>query len=410
MEEIVTTQYQSLDPPDDSVPGEQKVSAQPPVADYGSDPQTPAAEQSDTPGAAQPVKTKKPLFSVGKSIKSEVVMAFSRQLSSFLEAGISVLDGLEIVAQQTASPQMRIVINDVRASIQRGTSFAAAIDAHPDVFPAFYRAMLTSAEYTGDLDSVLQQLSEYLERDIAAKRQVKSALTYPIIVLVVAFAAMIVMSVFVLPKFTGLYSSLGAQLPLPTRMLIGFTNFMTSYWLLVIGVIAVFITIAAAILGGTRGKSRRDTLAMKLPVIGNLFQLISLERFCRVLSSLSTAGVPLPIAIGLSADSTNNTLFKTSMLTVREALVRGGGLYEPMAETGLFPIAARQMIQVGERTGMLGNQLGKAASYYEREVTFTMKKATELFQPAVILLVAAVVGFIAVAQVAAMYSIFGQIK
>jgi type IV pilus assembly protein PilC len=149
---------------------------------------------------------------------------------------------------------------------------------------------------------------------------------------------------------------------------------------------------------------------MKLPVIGNLFQLISLERFCRVLSSLSTAGVPLPIAIGLSADSTNNTLFKTSMLTVREALVRGGGLYEPMAETGLFPIAARQMIQVGERTGMLGNQLGKAASYYEREVTFTMKKATELFQPAVILLVAAVVGFIAVAQVAAMYSIFGQIK
>jgi type IV pilus assembly protein PilC len=410
MEEIVTTNYQSLDPPDDSSTGEQEPSARPVPVDYSSDPGNPDVEQPDAVGSADLVKTKKPLFSIGKSIKAEVVMAFSRQLSSFLEAGISVLDGLEIVAQQTASPQMRIVINDVRASIQRGTSFAAAIDAHPDVFPAFYRAMLTSAEYTGDLDSVLQQLSEYLERDIAAKRQVKSALTYPIIVLVVAFAAMIVMSVFVLPKFTGLYSSLGAQLPLPTRMLIGFTNFMTSYWLLVIGVIAVFIIVAAAILGGARGKSRRDSLAMKLPVIGNLFQLISLERFCRVLASLSTAGVPLPVAIGLSADSTNNTLFKTSMVTVREALVRGGGLYEPMAETGLFPIAARQMIQVGERTGMLGNQLGKAASYYEREVTFTMKKATELFQPAVILLVASVVGFIAVAQVAAMYSIFGQIK
>jgi type IV pilus assembly protein PilC len=129
-----------------------------------------------------------------------------------------------------------------------------------------------------------------------------------------------------------------------------------------------------------------------------------------VLSSLSSAGVPLPVAIGLSADSTNNTLFQTNMVTVREALVRGGGLYEPMAETGLFPIAARQMIQVGERTGMLGNQLSKAASYYEREVKFNMKRATELFQPAVILLVAAVVGFIAVAQVSAMYSIFGQVK
>ena len=403
----MTVHYQSLDPLDDSAAGaRQELQARPAVADS----RTFEAEQPVPVGSAQPVKAKKALFSIGKTIKSDVVMAFSRQLSSFLEAGISVLDALEIVAQQTASPQMRIVINEIRSSIHRGTSFAAAVDAHPDVFPAFYRAMLTSAEYTGNLDTVLSQLSTYLERDIAAKRQVKSALTYPIIVIVVAFAATIVMSVFVLPKFTSLYASLGAKLPLPTRMLIGFTNFMTSYWLYVLGVIAFAIILASAVLAGARGKSRRDSLAMKLPVIGNLFQLISLERFCRVLSSLSAAGVPLPVAIGLSADSTNNTLFKTSMVTVREALVRGGGLYEPMAETGLFPIAARQMIQVGERTGMLGNQLGKAASYYEREVTFTMKKATELFQPAVILVVASVVGFIAVAQVSAMYSIFGQVK
>lgn len=403
---IVPSHHQSLDPPDESEAGNQPL--QPRLAVTAAP--TPEADQLDAGRAAQPVKTKKPLFSIGKNIKSDVVMAFSRQLSSFLEAGIPVLDALEIVAQQSGSPPMRIVINDVRASIHRGTSFAAAVDAHPNVFPAFYRAMLTSAEYTGNLDSVLSQLSEYLERDIAAKRQVKSALTYPIVVLVVAFAAMIVMSVFVLPKFTGLYASLGAELPLPTRMLIGFTNFMTSYWLLVLGAMALGLLAAFSIIGGKRGKGRRDSLAMKLPVIGNLFQLISLERFCRVLSSLSSAGVPLPVAIGLSADSTNNTLFKTNMVTVREALVRGGGLYEPMAETGLFPIAARQMIQVGERTGMLGNQLGKAASYYEREVKFNMKRATELFQPAVILLVAAVVGFIAIAQVSAMYSIFGQVK
>ena len=403
---IVPSHHQSLDPPDESGAGKQQSPARPAVAAAP----THEADQLDAGGAAQPVKTKKPLFSIGKNIKSDVVMAFSRQLSSFLEAGIPVLDALEIVAQQTGSQPMRIVINDVRSSIHRGTSFAAAVDAHPEVFPAFYRAMLTSAEYTGNLDLVLSQLSEYLERDIAAKRQVKSALTYPIVVLVVAFAAMIVMSVFVLPKFTGLYASLGAKLPLPTRMLIGFTNFMTSYWLLVLGAMALGVVAAFAIIGGKRGKGRRDELVMKLPVIGTLFQLISLERFCRVLSSLSSAGVPLPVAIGLSADSTNNTLFQTNMVTVREALVRGGGLYEPMAETGLFPIAARQMIQVGERTGMLGNQLGKAASYYEREVKFNMKRATELFQPAVILLVAAVVGFIAVAQVSAMYSIFGQVK
>jgi type IV pilus assembly protein PilC len=305
---------------------------------------------------------------------------------------------------------MRTVIIDVRTSIQRGTSFSEAIDAHPLVFPAFYRAMLTSAEYTGALDDVLDQLAAYLERDITSRRQVKSALTYPVMVLVVAIAAMIVMSLFVLPKFTGLYKSLGASLPLPTRMLMGFTNFMQSSWLYVLGVMAMSVVVLVAVVGGSRGKSRRDILTMRLPIIGNLFQLISLERFCRVLSSLSTAGVPLPAAIGLSADSTNNSLFENKMVAVRQALMRGGGLYEPMVETGLFPIAARQMIQVGERTGMLGHQLGKAASYYEREVTFSMKKATQMFEPIIILVVGLIVGFIAVAQIAAMYSIFGQVK
>ena len=378
------------------------------MTDLGSDVIT--ADPAEVVKPLTIAKVKKPLFSIGKTIKPVVVMAFSRQLSSFLEAGIPLLDALDIVAQQTASPAMRVVITDIRSSIQRGTSFSEAVDVHPLIFPAFYRAMLTSAEYTGSLDDVLAQLAAYLERDITAKRQVKSALTYPIMVLVVATAAMIVMSLFVLPKFTGLYKSLGATLPLPTRMLMGFTNFMQSYWLYVLGAMALTVVVLFAVLGGARGKDRRDIVTMKLPVIGNLYQLISLERFCRVLSSLSTAGVPLPAAIGLSADSTNNSLFKNKMVAVREVLVRGGGLYEPMAETGLFPIAARQMIQVGERTGMLGNQLGKAASYYEREVTFSMKKATQMFEPIIIVCVGLVVGFIAVAQIAAMYSIFGQVK
>jgi type IV pilus assembly protein PilC len=355
-------------------------------------------------------KTRKPLFSIGKTIRPPVVMAFSRQLSSFLEAGIPVLDALTIVSQQTSSPLMRTVIDDVGASIHRGASFVDAVNAHPEVFPAYYRAMLASAEYTGDLDNVLAQLSTYMERDIAARRQIKSALTYPILVLIVAVAAMIVMSVFVLPKFSGLYRNLGARLPLPTRMLMGFTDFMQNDWPFILLTVAVAVIAFALVIGGARGKQRRDALTMRLPVIGNLYHLISLERFCRVLSSLSLAGVPLPVAIGLSADSTNNSMFRNRMVAVRETLVRGGGLYEPMSETGLFPIAARQMIQVGERTGMLGNQLGKAASYYEREVGFSMKKATDLFEPFVIIFVALIVGFVAVAQIAAMYSIFGQIK
>jgi type IV pilus assembly protein PilC len=311
---------------------------------------------------------------------------------------------------ETASPVMRGVINDIRLSIQRGSSFVGAVEAHPNVFPAYYRAMLVSAEYTGHLDDVLSLLAGYIERDITARRQIKSAMTYPIMVLSVAVLAMIAMSVFVLPKFSGLYRSLGASLPLPTRMLLGFTDFVTAYWPMILGSFAGLVVMLMAIIGGDRGKVRRDKVTMRLPLIGHLFHLISLERFCRVLSALSTAGAPLPDAITVSAASTNNSIFETRLSVVRDTLIRGGGLYEPIVASGIFPIAARQMIQVGEKTGSLGDQLSRAANYYEREVGFKMKKATEMFEPMVILVVGLIVGFVAIAQVAAMYSIFGQVK
>jgi type IV pilus assembly protein PilC len=218
------------------------------------------------------------------------------------------------------------------------------------------------------------------------------------------------MAVFVLPKFTMLYRSLGAKLPLPTRLLIAFTDFMSKAWPMLFGVVLITVVGLAVFLGGRRGKTRRDAVLMKLPLVGRLFHMISLERFCRVLSALATAGVPLPEAIGVSADSTNNSLFRRRMADVRDTLIRGGGVAEPMVETGLFPLAAKQMIQVGEKTGSLGRQMNKAASYYEREVGFTMKRATELFEPMVILAVGLIVGFVAIAQVSAMYSIFGKVR
>ncbi len=349
-------------------------------------------------------------FSIGQSVKGDVLMAFSRQMASFLEAGIPVLESLEIVGEETSSEPMRTVIAEIKESIQRGLSFADAVAVHPKVFPSFYRAMLVSAEYTGRLDSVLNQLAAYLERDLGARRQVKSALTYPIIVLCVAVVAMIVMSVFVLPKFSGLYRSLGAKLPLPTRMLLGITDFLTTGWPILLGVVG-FVWLATYVLfGGARGKPRRDRMTMRVPVIGNLFHLISLERFCRVLAALATAGVPLPDAIDVSADSTDNSIFITKLAVVRDVLIRGGGLSAPIIDSGIFPVAARQMIRVGERTGALGQQLSKASNYYEREVTFQLKRATDMFEPMVILLVGLIVGFVAVAQVAAMYSIFSQVK
>ena len=364
-------------------------------------------------GSSSGVATGAPLKwyqrSVGRTVSSDLVAVFSRQLASFIEAGISIVEALEIVAEESSSEVMAKVVREIRESIQRGGSFSDAVGAHPLIFPGYYRAMIRSAEYTGRVDDVLNQLATYLERDILAKRQVKSALTYPTMVLVVAIAAMIVMAIFVLPKFAGMYRSLGADLPLPTRMLLGLTDFLTASWYFLLASVGGVVLLGSLVFGGDRGKPRRDRLAMRLPVVGPLFHMISVERFCRVLAALANAGVPLPEAIEMSALSTNNTVFMRRLESVRDALLRGGGLSAPMVETGIFPVAARQMIRVGERTGTLGRQLSKAAGYYEREVGFKMKRATDLFQPAVILFVGALVGFVAIAQVAAMYSVFSQV-
>ncbi len=314
------------------------------------------------------------------------------------------------MGEESGDAEMRKVVLQMHATLQRGGSFSEAVAAHPSVFPPYYRAMVRSAEFTGKLDAVLEQLAVYLDRDLTAKREVRSALTYPTVVLVVTMIALVVMSVFVLPKFAGLYRSLGADLPLPTRILLSSTDFFTGNIALLFAGLLVAIGTASALIGGVGNKQRRDRFMMWLPVVGHLFHLISLERFCRVLSALAKAGVPLPDAIEMSAASTNNTVFVERLGTVRETLIRGGGLSGPVAETELFPTAARQMIRVGEKTGTLAVQLAKAASYYEREVAFHMKKATELFQPAVIMFVGGLVGFVAVAQVSAMYSIFGQVQ
>lgn len=346
-----------------------------------------------------------------QSVPAEVLIVFSRQLGSFLEAGISVIEALDIVGEETTSERMRDVIADMRETVLRGGSFSDAVDAHPTLFPGWYRAMVRSAGFTGRLDEVLAQLAAYLERDQEARRQVKSALTYPTFVLIIAIAAMIVMSIFVLPKFSAMYDKLGAELPLPTRILLGWTGFVQTAWPFLLAIGAAGALFLAIWFGGEgTGKRRRDQLAMRAPVVGTIYHLICVERFSRVLAALTAAGVPLPDGIEMSARSTNNTIFFDRMAEVREALLRGEGIVRPLTDTELIPTAALQMIRVGERTGMLAVQLGKAAAFFEREVAFRIKKATSLFQPTVIMFVGLLIGFVAIAQVSAMYSIFGRVN
>lgn len=349
-------------------------------------------------------------YHVGRSVSLEVLLSFTQQLSSFVEAGIPMVEALDIALGETEDATMKATIIDIRGSVERGSSFADAVSKHTRVFPAFYRAMLRSADFTGNLNEVLNQAGVYLERDIAARKQVKSALTYPIVVVCVAVIAVILMAAFVLPRFASLYKSVDARLPLPTRMLLSITDFFNSYWWLIFLGLAAFGGIVYAVLGGRANKARRDRLFWNLPGFGNLVRAVAVERFCRVLAALTRAGVPLTESLEVAADSTNSHVFATRMSGVREAIVRGSGLSESIRKTGLFPNTAQQMIDVGERTGALSGQLGRAATYYERDVSQRIKRLTDLFEPTVILFIGLVVGFVAIAQVSAMYSVFNQIK
>ena len=362
--------------------------------------------------AAGPTKKKwhQQEFFIGKAVKPEIVMNFSRQASSFLKAGIPILEALSILGEESTSKKMIEVLAQIGQSLRSGGGFADAVAQHPKVFPGYFIQMVHSAELTGNLPEVLDQLSGYIERDVEARRQVKSALTYPTFVLGLAVVAVVVFGAFVLPKFKGLYSSLGAKLPLPTRMLLAFTDFMQHSWYFVLAGFGLLVLAGYGALGGEKGKQRRDKFALRMPVLGSLFNLIAVERFCRVLAALASAGVSLPEAVEVAGDSTNNRVFQSKLRDARQSMVRGAGLSGPLTDTGLFPPAARQMIRVGESTGSLDIQLASAAQFYSRELTYRLKKATDLFEPIVIVGVGFVVGFVAVAQISAMYSIFKQVK
>jgi type IV pilus assembly protein PilC len=235
-------------------------------------------------------------------------------------------------------------------------------------------------------------------------------MVYPGIVLVMSIVVVFVLAVFVLPRFVTFFNSLNAKLPLPTRMMLAMSSFVSTWWwalfLLLIGVVAGFI----ATLRSPKGRAKLDALALRVPVLGDLVQAAVLERICRVLSSMVKAGVDLPRALTVTADSTNNAVYHDALERIREQMMEGKGLAGPLAETGLFPGAARQMFRVGEETGTLDQQLQVAAEYYSRDLDEKVKRFTSLFEPAVIIFMGVVVGFVAVALISAMYGIYSQVK
>jgi type IV pilus assembly protein PilC len=345
-----------------------------------------------------------------KKVKKRELMHLCRQLAVFLRSGVSVIEALHVLSVETKDKVLKSALDGMRTSLEGGARFSEAASEHSELFPGYSVEILRSAELTGNLDEVLDQLADYLERELETSQKVKSALAYPIIVVGLAIAVTIVLVVYVLPKFKTFFASLNAKLPLPTRMLLAVANWIGA-WGLKVGALLVALVVAGLILRRTaKGKELVDKVILNVPIIGGLIHTAIIERFCRLLSSMTTAGVALPEAIAVTTAATNNTIFRRGLTEARAAMMRGEGLAGPLAATGLFPGAACQMFRVGESTGNLDDQLHAAANYLDRDLEYRLKRFTTLIEPAMIIAVGVIVGFVAIALVSAMYGIFHQVK
>ncbi|HEY3724763.1 MAG TPA: type II secretion system F family protein [Acidimicrobiia bacterium] len=345
-----------------------------------------------------------------QKVKRQEIMHFSRQISAFVRAGIPIVDAIQTVREGTDNDRFRDVLQDVAEQIQSGVPFSEALARHADVFPNYYIGILRSAEITGQLDIVLDQLSTYLERDLESRAKLKSALTYPAIVLVMSVVTVLILVGFVLPRFTGFFKEFHAKLPLPTQLLLDFSDFTQQWWWAILGGFALVFGSVYLFLRTERGQLTKDRLFLRLPLAGSVVQYAVIERFCRIISAMMKAGVPLPEAMQAAIEGANNKVFELALIKAREAMLEGEGLAAPITQTGLFPHAAVQMIRVGEDTGTLDAQLDSSANYYARELDYKLKKVTSLAEPAIIIFMGVVVGFVAVALVSAMYGVFSAQK
>jgi type IV pilus assembly protein PilC len=345
-----------------------------------------------------------------KKVPRKDVMNFTRQLAVFIRSGIPIMEALEVIVEETQSKLLRAILLEMVDDLRAGDTFAAAASGHPEAFPRFYVGILESAELTGNLDGVLNQLADYIDRDTKARGRISAALVYPAVVSVMAVVTVIVLGAFVLPRFVVFFKSLHAKLPLATRMLLNASGFFSKWWYIIFAVIIALVAGFISMRRSTKGRRTLDKILLKLPVVGDLTQTAILERVCRVLSSMLRAGVDLPRSMTITADSSNNAVYREALYAIRDEMMEGQGLAGPIARTGLFPGAARQMFRVGEETGSLDQQLEVAAAYYNRELETKLERATSLFEPAIIIVMGIVVGFVAVALISAMYGIYNQVK
>ena len=344
-------------------------------------------------------KMKKRRLSGGRSISQKDIAIFTRQLSTMMRAGVPLIQSFDIVGRGSTNPKMTRLLNDIRSDVETGTSLSAAFRKHPLYFDALYCNLIEAGEAGGILETLLDRLAIYQEKTMAIKNKIKSALIYPIAVLVVAFVVLSVIMIFVIPAFKEVFSNFGADLPAPTLIVIAISEFFVSYWWAIFGFVG----------GGTyfflqswkrseKMQKTMDRILLRVPVFGPLVNKSAVARWTRTLSTMFAAGVPLVEALDSVGGASGNAVFAEATEKIQRDVSTGAALTTSMQTTGVFPTMVLQMCAIGEESGALDQMLGKAAEFYEDEIDEAVKGLASLMEPFIIVILGTLIGGIVVSM------------
>jgi type IV pilus assembly protein PilC len=359
---------------------------------------------------AQAEAKSKPKTKVGgKSVPSKNLAIFTRQFSVMIDAGLPLVQCLDILGKQEPNKHFSAVILKVREDVEAGAALADSMKKHPKTFDALYANMIAAGEAGGILDTILKRLAVYIEKNVKLRGEVKSAMIYPVAVIVIAAVVVAAILWKVIPTFATLFAGLGAELPLPTRVVIEASNMLVAYgWALII------------VLGGMgwgfkryystdAGRHVIDRIALKAPILGNIIRKVSVARFCRTLSTLLASGVPILDGLDITARTSGNAVVEAAILTTRAGIERGETVSGPLRETNVFPSMVVQMINVGETTGALDAMLSKIADFYEEEVDSAVAGLLTLLEPVMIAFLGVVVGGIVIAMYMPIFDLISKL-
>lgn len=343
-------------------------------------------------------------------VKQSDVVIFTRQMSTLIDSGLPLIQGLDALARQQENPKFAEILTQIKTDVETGSTFAEALKKHPKLFDRLYTNMVAAGEMGGVLDSVMARLAAYMEKAQRLKRKVKGAMTYPAIVLGISIGVLSIILIFVIPVFEKMFKEFGHALPAPTQMVIDVSNFVKSYILLILLLLGGLVFLFKKYYSTEKGRTQVDRLLLRAPIFGPLLRKVAVAKLTRTLGTLIVSGVPIIEALNVAAGTAGNKIVENAIIKVKTSVTEGKTIAQPLEESGIFPAMVIQMISVGETSGALDKMLTKVADFYDEEVDTAVDALTSMIEPLMIVFLGGTIGTIIIAMYLPIFKMAGAVS